>query len=136
MSVEVEKYLSVDYFRQHDFDVTSNKIRDYINDKPRYGIKVLVDTFDFGELKINNESKEYIFSFLNSGFDDITTFTVKILGDFNLKSELPVILKPNEFCHLKVSCTPTQVGKIIGCIYINAFMAEGSHLIELTGTAI
>lgn len=136
MSEINKEFLPVEFFREKDFDISSNFIRDYVHDKPRYGIELVDLSVDFGQINKDIESKEQTISFINNGFDTITTIKVAIIGDFILKSTLPETIKPNEFCHLKVTCKPTQIGKIVGGIYIYAFMAEGYSLVKLTGLSI
>lgn len=104
--------------------------------KRREEIQLHVTELNFADVELERESYPQTLLVSNIGYDTVTIYQTKLLGDFVLRSLVPATILPGETVEIQLAFVPSKPGATSGSFYLDTGDAAGEEYVALRGAGI
>lgn len=126
-------YQPLDQFTVLNDEQSSESVHNYPADKAEYMLSVFPSILEFTDTRVGLNSSPIPLVLINTGYSPIVIAGVTVVGSYELVSEWPQTLEPDQAVSISIRFVPKFKGSNSGGVYIETGNAAGSEFISLTG---
>lgn len=133
---KMEGYLTIESFRDEDYDSSSRRIRDGSSERFKHRLSLHPATLVFPSTTVGQISAAQTLILVNTGYGTLDITGISVVGRFTLASAAVTRIRPGEVKEIQITFSPLHTGAVTGGVYINSGNAAGQEFIPLSGTGI